>query len=260
LLVVGTGIRFGAHLTQEASACIARADKTLYVVADPATRAFLQERARDAESLERFYDPARKRTSAYESMVDRTLSFVRAGKHVCLALYGHPGIFASVGHESISRARAEGHYARMLPAVSTEDCLFADLGLDPARRGCQTFEATDFVLRRRVADSTCALILYQVTAVGEYRLPVEVNRGGLRVLTELLLEQYPGSHEVVVYLAAVYAVTEPVILKLRLDELGEATIPPMATLYVPPLCRRRIDPVMRERLRAATGVPVPMSS
>jgi uncharacterized protein YabN with tetrapyrrole methylase and pyrophosphatase domain len=223
----------------------------LYIAADPLSRALLQERARDAESLEPFYKPEQRRSASYEAMVEHSLSYVRAGKRVCLAFYGHPGVFAFVGHEAISRARAEGFYARMLPAVSTEDCLIADLGIDPARNGCQTFEATDFVLRRRFVDTTCALILYQITAVGEYRLPVKIQREGLRVLVDLLCKQYPARHEVIVYLAAVYAASYPVIVRVPLADLADAEIPPMATLYVPPHGRRRIDPAMRERLRAA---------
>jgi len=31
----------------------------------------------------------------------------------------------------------------MLPGISAEDCLFADIGVDPGIYGCQSFEATD---------------------------------------------------------------------------------------------------------------------
>jgi hypothetical protein len=34
----------------------------------------------------------------------------------------------------------------MLPAISAEDCLFADLGVDPADHGCPSYEATDFLV------------------------------------------------------------------------------------------------------------------
>src|SRR2546429_6584747 len=46
------------------------------------------------------------------------------------------------------QAREEGFEAEMLPAVSAEDCLFADLGVDPGDEGCQSFEATSFLLFR----------------------------------------------------------------------------------------------------------------
>jgi len=31
----------------------------------------------------------------------------------------------------------------MLPGISAEDCLVADLGIDPASSGCQSYEAND---------------------------------------------------------------------------------------------------------------------
>jgi hypothetical protein len=37
----------------------------------------------------------------------------------------------------------------MLPGISAEDCLFADLGIDPGIYGCQSYEATDFLANGR---------------------------------------------------------------------------------------------------------------
>ena len=65
-------------------------------------------------------------------MAEAILEPVRAGKRVCAAFYGHPGVFVLPSHDAISRARAEGFEATMLPGVSAEDCLVADLGVDPA--------------------------------------------------------------------------------------------------------------------------------
>ena len=48
----------------------------------------------------------------------------------------------------------EGFNAQMLAGISAEDCLFADLGLDPGKNGCQSFEATDFLIRRRQFEPT----------------------------------------------------------------------------------------------------------
>ena len=79
-------------------------------------------------------------------MADAIVAEVELGKTVCAVFYGHPGVFARPSHLAIERTRALGHRAEMLPAVSAEDCLFADLGVDPGD-GCQSFEATNFVVR-----------------------------------------------------------------------------------------------------------------
>jgi precorrin-6B methylase 1 len=79
---------------------------------------------------------------AYDRMVERILSYVRRGLNVCVVFYGHPGVFVHPGHESIRRARIEGFSACILPGISAEDCLFAELGIDPSKNG-QSFEATE---------------------------------------------------------------------------------------------------------------------
>ncbi|MFI1583783.1 hypothetical protein [Embleya sp. NPDC020630] len=78
----------------------------------------------------------------------------------------HPGVFAFPGHEAVRRARLDGIPARMLAGSSAGDWLFADPGLDPATRGCQSIEASDFLLRHRVFDPTSLLVLWQVGVIG----------------------------------------------------------------------------------------------
>ena len=136
----------------------------------------------------------------------------------------------------------------MLPAVSAEDCLFADLGIDPARFGCQSYEATDFLVRHRVVDTTAALVLWQVGTVGSAGAAAEAQPTGLGVLVERLLEQYPAEHEVVLYEASPYIGFDPLIRPVSLAELGPDHVTAMATLYVPPLTQAPIDASVLERL------------
>src|SRR3546814_8782204 len=81
-------------------------------------------------------------------MVAAMLAEVRAGRRVCGAFYGHPGVFARVPHKAIAQARAEGFEAHMEAGVSAEDCLYADLGIDPGEVGCQHYEASQFMFYR----------------------------------------------------------------------------------------------------------------
>ena len=73
------------------------------------------------------------------------LAEVRAGRRVCGAFYGHPGVFTRVPNKAIAQARAEGFEAHMEAGVSAEDCLYADLGIDPGEVGCQQYEASQFM-------------------------------------------------------------------------------------------------------------------
>ena len=55
----------------------------------------------------------------------------------------------------------------MLPGVSAEDCLVADLGVDPGEHGWQSWEATGFLLRGFRPDPTAGLVLWQVDGIGK---------------------------------------------------------------------------------------------
>ena len=249
LVIVGSGIKVAGQMTLEAKAHIEQADKVLYVVNDYLTVEWLRRLNPAAESLHTFYAEGKPRQRTYEEMVEAILEAVREGQRVCVVFYGHPGVFVHPGLRAIARAREEGYRAYMTPGISAEDCLFVDLELDPAEGGCQSYEATDFLVRPRSFDPCVPLILWQVGVIGNPTLPgKEPNREGLALLAERLLEHYPPQHEVVLYEAAVYPICDPVIVRVPLQELQQAAFNPIATLYVPPVGEARVDGEMVRRL------------
>jgi uncharacterized protein YabN with tetrapyrrole methylase and pyrophosphatase domain len=237
LIVVGSGIKAVGHLTADAIHWIRRADKVLHVLADAVTERTIAAMNPGAESMKPLYGADRRRRATYEAMVERMLAEVRTGAVVCAVFYGHPGVFVLPSHAAVRRAREEGHTAMMLPGISAEDCLIADLGLDPARIGWQTFEATDFLVHRRGLDPASGLVLWQIGAVGNLGLQREgFHRPGLARLVEVLTATYGLDHEVVVYEAAVLPTCEPLIHRAPLRNLLDAPITALSTMYVPP-CR-----------------------
>jgi len=250
LSVVGTGYLVAGQVTAEAQALIESAEKCFYLVADSATAQWLAGLNATAESLKNSFAADRQRTESYEEMVERMLAPVRQGLDVCAAFYGHPGVFVFPAHEAVRRARREGFQARMLPGISAEDCLFADLGIDPAMPGCQSFEASDFLLRHRRFDPACHLILWQIGAIGvtTYRTEGDCNREGLKVLAEVLRESYGPDHESVIYEAAIFPVCEPSVDRVPLHALADARVTSVSTLYVPPKEQSPADPEMLARL------------
>jgi precorrin-6B methylase 1 len=236
-------------VTPEAAAAIEHADEVLYLVAQPLTARWIERTNPRSRSLAGLYALGKPRRETYAEMVDELLAPVRAGRDVCAAFYGHPGVFVHPGHEAVRRARAEGRRARMLPAVSALDCLVADLGIDPAANGLLSYEATDFLLRRRPADPTVLLVLWQIGVVGELGVTMEPRRENLAFLAERLLETHPRDHEAIVYEASPYPlVADPVVLRLPLEGLPEARVSLLSTLVVPPSQARRRDPGVAARL------------
>jgi uncharacterized protein YabN with tetrapyrrole methylase and pyrophosphatase domain len=252
LTVVGTGIQLIGQATIEAKAHIEQADKVLFLVADPATTHWIQKLNSTAESLHGFYGQNKDRLTTYKEMTEQILSFVRQGFNVCAVFYGHPGVFVYPSHEAVRQARLEGFDARMLPGISAEDCLFSDLGVDPASTGCQSFEATDFLVYQRKFDPHSSLILWQIGVIGDLEYKQRYDLQGLRILIEFLQESYPLSHQVIVYQAAQYPICEPIVEIVTLEKLPNARITPISTLYVPPLEQQTANIAMLERL----GIPL----
>jgi hypothetical protein len=140
----------------------------------------------------------------------------------------------------------------MLPGVSAEDCLFADLGLDPAPHGCQSFEATDFLLSDRRIDTRSSLILWQIGLTGHFDFRVTYSRRGLQLLTGRLQQLYTPDHVVILYEAPVYAICRPTVALVALRALSDdPRVTPHSTLYIPPLSQATPEPEMLDRLRAA---------
>lgn len=246
LVVVGTGIRLVAQTTLEAVECMRRADKLFYLVTEPATETWIRRLNPSATTLQDCYAEGKPRSKTYREITDRIMSAVRSGRNVCAAFYGHPGVFVQSTHDAIRRARREGVSARMFPGISAEDCLFADLGVDPSVSGCQSFEASDFLLSRRKFDSSSTLILWQIGVLGEpsVRKGMICRPERLLTLATFLRRHYPLRHRVVLYEAAQFPICDPIIRRFALGNLPRKKVSPTMTLYVPPLPTTREDPAI----------------
>lgn len=254
LTLVGTGINPVCQLTLEARALIESADRVLHLVSDPVAVGIIERLHPGAKSLAGYYLEQLDRGVSYDLMARAIVLHLHDCRHLCVVFQGHPGIFSVPAHEALSLARSAGFRVRLVAGVSAEDCLLADLQIDPAVQGMQSYDATDFLLRRRVIDKTAGLILWQVGTVGDvtgayisqgYRPP------HLDALIEVLSAEYGADHPVTVYRAAAYPLCEPSIQTRRVAQLGEAEMTSASTLYVPPLGPPEIDHVMERRLGLA---------
>lgn len=254
LACVGVGMTLGSHLTPLARSHIESADVVFAGVSDGVVEQWVRRLHHDVRSLQSLYAEEKPRNDTYREMVDTMLAEVRAGHRVCGVFYGHPGVFAHAPHEAVARARGEGFVAHMEPGISSEDCLYADLGVDPGRVGCQHFEATQFMLYRRTVDTSAWVMLWQVGIVGDLsggRFETDTRR--LTLLVDVLLRHYPSGHEVILYRAATLPFQKPRIERMALGALPGAALGMSDTLAIPPGRALEPDPGMRERLAALAG-------
>jgi len=239
----------GAHLAPRARHEIESADVVFAAVSDAVVELWLQGLRADLRSLQPCYAAGKSRLQTYRDMVDAMLAEVRCGRRVCAIFYGHPGVFAHAPHDAIEQAIAEGFEAWMEPAISAEDCLYADLGIDPGRSGCQHYEASQLLLYRRRLDPAAWLVLWQVGVVGDrsYRRS-STSAAHRALLVERLQQDYPSSHPVTVYEAATLPIAKPRIERMPLAALAAADLRMHSTLVIPPASAMVPDEAMRARL------------
>lgn len=251
LVCVGIGMTLGSHITPLSRSYIERSDVVFAGTSDGIIELWLTRMNPDVRSLQPLYKEGKPRKETYRQMVDVMLTEVRAGKQVCGAFYGHPGVFAWPTHKAIEIARREGYRAHMEPGVSAEDCLYADLGLDPGKYGCQHYEASQLLSYRRRIDTSAYLVLWQVGVVGD-RSSARFATGAAhrQVLIDVLARDYALDHEVIIYRAATLPTGQPRIEKLALGQLPGADIDMHSTLVVPPGRALEPDPHVRDRLMA----------
>jgi hypothetical protein len=240
----------GAHLAPRARSYIEQADVVFSAMSDPIVELWIQKMNPDVRSLQPYYAEGKPRTDTYREMVAAMMVEVRAGRRVCGAFYGHPGVFAVVPHRAVAQAREEGYDAIMEAAVSAEDCLYADLGVDPGTYGCQHYEASQFMFYKRRIDPSAYLILWQIGVAGDRTLArFETGAQFRSLLIELLAEQgCPADHEVIAYEAATLPIAKPRMERIPLSDLPEVRLELSTTLVIPPFRPLERNHAMLDRL------------
>lgn len=247
---VGLGMTLGSHLSPLARSHIEQADVVFAALSDGIVEMWLESMHPDVRSLQPYYGKGDKsRLLTYREWVDVMMAEVRAGRKVCAVFYGHPGIFAWSPHEVIKVARAEGFSARMEPGISAEDCLYADLGIDPGRFGCQHYEASQLLFCETRINPAAYLVLWQVGLVGDRSLKrFSTGPEYRQVLVDVLNEDYPLDHEVIIYRCATLPIQQPSVRRVALRDLPATDVTAEETVILPPASALRPNKVVRERL------------
>jgi hypothetical protein len=235
LVVVGSGIKFISHLTVETKTHIEAADKILYLVNEPAMQLWLQKYS-NAEPLDNLYFQNNLRINAYQQITSYILKNLEEHPYVCVVLYGHPTVFARPALDAVILAKQKGHHAEILPAISAEDCLFADLLINPGDAGCLSVEATALLKYEKQIDVSFHVIIWQVSVIDAMvQSHLHDNSRGIKKLTNYLQKFYDSNQEIVLYEAAQYPGFNPGIQKVKLHQLPFIKISKITTLYIAPV-------------------------
>ena len=249
IVFVGSGIKFYAHLTVECISHIENADIVLYLVNEPAMMQWLQENSKRNNSLEAIYNSYPNRADAYNAISNQIIESLEIYSSICVVIYGHPLVLCMPTRLTINNAPKNVNI-KILPGIAADSCLYADLGIDPVANGCQSYEATEFLLYQKKIDATANLILWQVGVIGCLGdTSAHNNQKGISLLKERLLTEYPQNHSVTLYEATQYAHIASKIVETPLYDLDNIEISQLMTLYVPPLSNRSINVALVEFLK-----------
>ncbi|EGX50055.1 hypothetical protein AOL_s00076g406 [Orbilia oligospora ATCC 24927] len=238
LILVGTGVRSLCQLTLEAIDEIERADVIYYAVRDATTEGFIKKRNKEAIDLYQYFinDEEIPEADIYIQIAEVMLAATRKGRRVVGAFFGHPGLFMSPNRRALAIAQAEGYTAKILPGVSVDDCLLADLGVDPSFIGCLTCEARDFMIHDHLGLTSRHVIMYEVGYLGFYGDDSKTDY--FEYFVNRLEEIYGNEHSLVNYTAAISPLMQPVINTLTIGDLRKPEvrkqITSASTLYFPP--------------------------
>ena len=242
LRVVGLGIKNYDHLTVETDRALRRARQVLYLDTGLATRELLEERCDDVVPLyAESYAERGSRLNAYHHVAARVLSAALVGGPIVFAIQGHPSVFCYPPILMRDLARMLGIPFEILPGISAMDCLFAELGIDPAVHGVQMYEATDLLLRCRPLAPDVPTLIWQAGTV-ETRLHSRrvSSEGRFDRLKAWLSRFYPLDHPITAFFSAPHPLVPSTRFDFALGDIGShaAALHPGITLYLPPVAAR----------------------
>jgi Tetrapyrrole (Corrin/Porphyrin) Methylases len=238
LVIAGTGITAIAHMTSETIGHIRNADVIFYHVTSGVVATQIREINPNAVDLYAYYGEGKTRTVTYIQMAELMLREVRRGRYVLGLFHGHPGFFVKAGRRALAIARIEGHVSELLPGISTPDCLFADLRIDPGVIGVQIMKASHIIRTNVQVATNNHLVLLQVSSVGDNTFSYKgYNKARLDEFFSKLISLYGDRHESVYYVAAIFPGFAPVVKIRELKEYRQHEIRETvsaSTLYLPP--------------------------
>jgi tetrapyrrole methylase family protein/MazG family protein len=241
LVVAGLGIRAAGQLTDEVKAAIATADRVIYMNDPESTldverfNAVIRAVNPDIADVGAFDDGSASANSerAITARIEEIIKFVVLGQKVCIVTYGHPAVYNAIIHRVVRRAREAKLAATVLPAISSVDCLCADMLVDQFAHSLQVSGALAFVALKREVDPSVSLALLQ---------PSFLTAADRTALVKRLMAAFPGDHVSYLYSASTSSRDlTPVIEPIEIARLAGQAIKPGFILFIPGISEPEID-------------------
>jgi precorrin-3B methylase len=237
ITIVGLGMRSLDQLTREAERALLAAQEVFLVDGSLGIKDYLLSKQVKVTDLCELYKEGKGRLETYKEMSKAVVEAAIKHGPVALGLYGHPTVFAFPPFVIKDVADQLGLTVKILPGISSMDCIFAEMMIDPANAGMQMFEATELLLTRRKIQTDIQTLIWQVGTLetGLYSSrPSSPNRFARFV--EYLTQYFPPAHPCVAIYCSDHPALPSTTLRFPLDRIGEfaTQLHGGFTLYLPP--------------------------
>lgn len=236
LYIAGFGIKTISHLTKECNELLLKSERVLYLLNEPLACEYIEKNANNTCDLSEIYFSESDRKSVYIKITDFILKELRKYKTVGVICYGHPFFCADSFLDAAQKAKSLGHNTIIFPGISSLDCMFADLMLDPTTNGFQCYEASQLIKSNHMIEPRANLIILQVGFINVKTHPhLSDSSGGFTQLSEYLSCKYPNDHYGYIYEASLYPSVKPRIEQFKLSELLQFKVTPISSIFIPAL-------------------------
>jgi uncharacterized protein YabN with tetrapyrrole methylase and pyrophosphatase domain len=231
-------------MTLEVQSVIQKSDCVVYLVNDPAMKQWIIDNSVKNISLDPIYFKFIDRKQAYDAIGNEIIKITKENKNTCFVLYGHP-FFLTTSSAQIVKIIEESQLGidiKILPGISSLDCLFCDLRIDPGLCGIQAYESTEFINKNYKVNSDSHFVLWQIGVVGiktiihnESELNYQPQRKqAICKIKKKLLHWYAEDHPVILYTASMYPTISFERVDITISQLDAIAINRLSTAYIPP--------------------------
>lgn len=225
IIIVGAGIAAVSQLTLEALSYIKSADILFFHSTSAVMAAHITLLQPNSVDLYQLYGEKKTRRKTYIQMAEVMLNEARQGRRVVGVFHGHPGFFVMAARRVRAISEREAHTFRLVPGISSIDCLMADLSIDAGLYGLQILKAGSYLRGKAKLATSGHIAFLQVHSVGDSAYSFSGYKETKRAqFFEMLIEEYGDSQEIVYYVAPTLPGLSPVIKIRTLSEYRKSEV------------------------------------
>jgi uncharacterized protein YabN with tetrapyrrole methylase and pyrophosphatase domain len=234
LCILGSGIKTIAHITIESQEFIKNADIVLHLLNEPIMKEYVTKLAKKSIDLQDTYYSVDSRKLCYKLITNKIIEQFEHHKNVCVIFYGHPIFCVNPAQAAINIAKENGINVISCPGISSLDCLFSDLNIDPAEHGMQIYTADDLINNQHIINIKSTLVILQAGFINFDMHVHQSKNENLNILVDHLMKFYAEDQICIIYEASLYPDINPLKKKTQLNSLKNSKISSISTLIIKP--------------------------